>query len=296
LPPNEMPCYAAAMAFKPRIAIVGPGRLGSALILELRRARYRVSEIISRNRNASRRNARALARRVHAGWAVTENARLDADLVWFCMPDREIRKVAGQLARVTDWKGKIAFHSSGALASDELRVLRRRGAAVASVHPLMTFVRGSIPSLRGVPFALEGDPAALRLARGVVRDLGAEAFSISKSKKAAYHAWGGFTSPLLVALLVTAEKVAHAAGLSAVDARKKMLPIVRQTLANYAKLGPAGAFSGPIGRGDTGVVRKHIKELKKGREAKEVYRSLARAAMCYLPVRNRKELEKLLRP
>ena len=56
---------------------------------------------------------------------------------------------------------------------------------------------------------------------------------------------------------MTAERVAHAAGLFECEARKKMLPIVRQTLANYAKLGPAEAFSGPIVRGDAQVVRKH---------------------------------------
>ena len=62
---------------------------------------------------------------------------------------------------------------------------------------------------------------------------------------------------------MTGEQVARAAGLSKVEARRKMLPIVRQTLANYVKLGPAGAFSGPIVRGDAEVVLGHLKELKK---------------------------------
>jgi len=288
-----MPCYAAAMPLKPRIAIVGPGRLGSALAVELHRAGYYLTEIISTNRMASRRKAVALSRRVRAV-ATSHSPILEADLVWFCVPDREIGKAARKLAHTADWKGKIALHSSGALPSDELHALLRRGAAVASVHPLMTFVRGSVPSLQGIPFALEGDPTALRTARKIVRDLGAEAFPISKNKKAAYHAWGGFTSPLLIALLVTGEKLAQAAGLSAADARKKMLPIVRQTLANYARLGPAKAFTGPIVRGDVGVVRKHLRELKKVPGANEVYVALARAGLRYLPVRNRRELEKLL--
>jgi len=283
------------MAFKPRVAIVGPGRLGTALAQELRRAGYRISEIVSRNSLASRRKARVLANKVHTV-APMANPRLDAALVWFCVPDREIAKAARQLAPITDWKGKIAFHSSGALASDELQALRRRGAAVASVHPLMTFVHASVPSLHGIPLALEGDAKATRMARQIALDLGAEAFSISKSKKSVYHAWGGFTSPLLIALLVTGERVAHAAGLSPADARKKMLPIVRQTLANYAKLGPAGAFSGPIVRGDAQVVRRHVKELRKIPGAKDVYLALARAGIRYLPLRNRKELEKLLKP
>jgi predicted short-subunit dehydrogenase-like oxidoreductase (DUF2520 family) len=282
------------MAVKPRIAIVGPGRLGSALALELRRAGYRLSAIVSGNSAASRRKAQAVARRVHARWSMP-GTPFDADLVWFCVPDREIALAARQLGKLVEWKGRIALHSSGALASDELQVLRRRGADVASVHPLMTFVRRSVPSFRGVPFALQGDSAALRAAGRIVRDLGAEPFFISKKRKPAYHAWGAFTSPLLIALLVTAERVARAAGLSSAEARRKMMPILRQTLANYAKLGPAEAFSGPIVRGDAQVVRKHLSELKKIPGAGEVYTALARAALRYLPAGNRTELEKMLR-
>jgi predicted short-subunit dehydrogenase-like oxidoreductase (DUF2520 family) len=279
-----------AMAGKPSIAIVGPGRLGSALALALRRAGYTISEIVSRSSITSKRKARQLGRKVDAHASTTDRAILDADLVWFCVPDREIAAASWQLANAVVWNKKTVFHSSGALASDELNALRRRGAGVASVHPLMTFVSGSIPSLTGVPFAIEGDKAAVLVARRIVRDLSGEAFTIRKQHKAAYHAWGAFTSPLLVALLVTAEELARRAGLSAVEARKKMLPIIRQTITNYEALGPAGAFSGPIVRGDAEIVRKHLEVLRKVPEANKLYLTLARAALRYLPVANRKAL------
>jgi predicted short-subunit dehydrogenase-like oxidoreductase (DUF2520 family) len=282
------------MPGKPQIAIVGAGRLGSALSLALAKAGYRVNEIISRDTLGSQKRAREIARSTRSFSTTLKTANLDSDLIWFCVPDREIAVAARALIRSAKWKGKAAFHSSGALASDELNVLRRRGAAVASVHPMMTFVRGTIPSLKGVAFALEGDAKAIRAARRVTRDLGGEAFPISKANKIAYHAWGGFSSPLLVAMLATAEQVAGAAGLSAIEARKIMLPIVRQTLANYSALGPAGAFSGPIVRGDVPIVRQHLRTLNRIPGAKEVYIALARAALRYLPARNRKELKKLL--
>jgi predicted short-subunit dehydrogenase-like oxidoreductase (DUF2520 family) len=255
-----------------------------------------MSEIVSRDTTASKRKARELARKVDAQASTSDTARLDADLVWFCVPDQEIAAASHQLASAIVWKKKTVFHSSGALASDELKALRRRGASVASVHPLMTFVSGSIPSLQGVPFAVEGDAPAVRAARRIVRNLGGEAFTIRKQHKAAYHAWGAFTSPLLVATLVTGERLARAAGLSAVEARKKMLPIVRQTITNYEALGPAGAFSGPIVRGDAETVLKHLQVLRKVPQAKHVYLALARAALRYLPVRNRASLEKALEP
>ena len=277
------------MAARPQVAIVGPGKVGTTLALELARAGYVIREVISRNGNSSLQKAAGLARRVCARAATIEQASWDANIVWLCVPDGSIAAVARDLAPRTRWSGKVVFHSSGALSSDALDALRERGAAVASVHPLMTFVKGSKPSLQGVPFGVEGDAAAVRSARRVVRDLGGEVFRVQKKRKAAYHAWGTFASPLLLAALVAAEQVARRAGISATSARRKMLPIVRQTLANYAALGPAGAFSGPIVRGDVAIVRKHLAALKDAPELQEAYRALAKVALRYLPARNRGE-------
>lgn len=281
-----------AMASKPRIAIVGPGRLGRALALELNREGYRIFEIISRRRDGK---SRLLARKLRARTSLPDDAVLNADLIWFCVPDREIATAARALASKIEWTGKTAFHSSGALASNELDVLGKRGAKIAAVHPMMTFVRGAVPSLKGVPFAIEGDASAIRLARRIVRNLGGETFRIRAKNKAAYHAWGAFASPLLIALLVNAEQVARAAGLKPVEARKKMLPILKQTIKNYGQLGPAGAFSGPLVRGDAEIVRKHLQILKRIPEAKEVYLALARTAVRHLPVQQRRKLENALR-
>jgi predicted short-subunit dehydrogenase-like oxidoreductase (DUF2520 family) len=73
-----------------------------------------------------------------------------------------------------------------------------------------------------------------------------------------------------------------------------MVPIIRQTIANYEALGPAGAFSGPIVRGDAETVRRHLSVLRKVPEARDVYLSLARSALRYLPARNRTKLKNAL--
>jgi predicted short-subunit dehydrogenase-like oxidoreductase (DUF2520 family) len=288
------------VAAPPTIAILGPGRLGRALARELLDAGYAVTELISRRNSASQTAARKLAKSLHALPATIGNAKFDAGLLWLCVPDREIAGVGRELsARETGktwkgWKGKVIFHSSGALASDELNALRRKGAAVASVHPFMTFVQGSSPPLQGVPFALEGDAVAVRLARKIVKSLGGAAFPLRKKDKIAYHAWATFCSPLLLAVLVTAEQAARIAGCSPAQARRKMLPIVMQTLANYAALGPAAASSGPIVRGDADVVRRHLQVLNGSAEVKEAYRALARSALRHLPAQNREKLKKVL--
>ena len=113
--------------------------------------------------------------------------------------------------------------------------------------------------------------------------------------KEAYHAWGMFASPLLTALLAASEHVARAAGVRGKAARKRMLPILRQTLANYAKLGAPGSFSGPIARGDVATVGKHLKVLLEVPEVRGVYVALARSALRGLPAKNRAALGEILK-
>ena len=280
------------MASKPSIAIVGPGRLGSSLAETLVKTAYPLREIIFRN---AKKHAYDLARNLHTRAVTLKKARFDADIIWLCVPDALIESTALSLKSHTAWKNKIVFHSSGALASDALHVLRERGASVASVHPLMTFVHGSRPALKGVPFGLEGDQIAVRAARQIIKSLGANAFLVRKQDKALYHAWGTFLSPLALAFMVTAEQLACAIGIAAKDARQKMFLIAMQTLTNYVNLGPSRSFSGPLVRGDTAIVREHLTALRRIPEARETYIVLVKSALRHLPVRNRKKLEKLLR-
>jgi predicted short-subunit dehydrogenase-like oxidoreductase (DUF2520 family) len=282
------------MARKPRIAIVGAGNLGTAVAVSLHRAGYQIEAIISRRRRTSLTKARKLAAEVGAQAVGSLSKSIQADVVWFCVPDSEIARAAESFTESTNWKGRVALHSSGALTSDELALLRKKGAAVASAHPLMTFVRGSRPSLAGVPFAIEGDAPAVRAARHLVKDFGGHFYSIRKTDKAAYHAWGMFASPLFTALLVTAEQVAGAAGVNRQSAWRRMIPILLQTLANYASFDAKDAFSGPIVRGDVETVKRHLRVLRRVPEARDVYVALARAALRHLPAKKKTQLEKAL--
>jgi predicted short-subunit dehydrogenase-like oxidoreductase (DUF2520 family) len=289
---------------KTRIALVGAGNWASALALALTKAGYQIDEIIGRETTASLRRANALARRVGASVATPPRAQIRAEVVWFCVPDGAISAAAASLPDSIDWKSKIALHSSGALGSEELQQLRRRGAAVGSAHPLMTFVKRSFtgkslagnarPSLAGISFAMEGDRKAIRTARQIIANLGGNPFAILKEDKPLYHAWGMFLSPLLTALLAASERVAEAAGIPRDSARRRMMPIVHQTIENYFEAGAPGAFSGPITRGDVKTVKKHLEVLRSVPGAEEIYVALARTALGDLPSKNWKELNELL--
>jgi predicted short-subunit dehydrogenase-like oxidoreductase (DUF2520 family) len=278
---------------EPRISIVGLGRLGNALARQLHDAGYTVCEVIAHNRVSPQ--ARRLADLLGASATTLHAAKLAGNLVWFCVPDSGIAATAAQLA-FHDWQGKIAFHSSAVLGSDSLVRLKEGGARVASVHPLMTFVRGSVPNLSHVPFAIEGDRVAVRAARLVAGRLGGRPVTIRKQDKAAYHLFATLICPLLVSLLAVSEKAATRAGVSPAEARIRMLPILRQTISNYGLVGVDRAFTGPFVRGDVETVRLHLKTLARSSAAvKAVYVSLAEAALENLPHRRRNEIRSVLR-
>src|SRR6185312_11564527 len=149
---------------KPCITVVGPGRLGTALARALHESGYAISEIVYR-RGASSARAKSLAKELNARAVTTITP---APVVFLCVGDSQVSEVVSGIESA-DWRGKITLHTSGALTSDVLRPLRRRGAAVGSMHPMMSFVRGAQTPLWGVWFGIEGEAKAVRAARSIVR-------------------------------------------------------------------------------------------------------------------------------
>jgi predicted short-subunit dehydrogenase-like oxidoreductase (DUF2520 family) len=276
------------------IAIVGAGKLGSALALALSGAGYGVREIIVRDDSPNKGSAQRLARRVGAQLSLLNLAKLDAKVTWICVSDDAIAAMARRLAERPNWRGKIAMHSSGALSSEELAPLKRRGAAVGSAHPMMTFANHAPIEWKGIPFAVEGDPAAVAFAQQVARKLNLDSFRISARSKPLYHAVGSFASPILVGLLSTAERIARAAGISK-PPRTVIDRILRRTIDHYLKGGTAAAFSGPMQRGDLATVKRHLENLRRVPGALEIYLLLATELADNLPVKRRAELKRLLR-
>src|SRR5207245_750798 len=106
--------------------------------------------------------------------------------------DDVITLIAGRLAAFQKdvSPSRTVLHTSGALSSKILAPLAAVGLHIGSLHPLVSVsdpVSGAA-NLREAFYCLEGDRAALRVARAVVRDLGGQSFSIDSRNKALYHA------------------------------------------------------------------------------------------------------------
>ncbi len=285
----------------PSVTLIGLGNWGTVLARALDDAGVAIREIVTRSTPRNRTGAR---NRRHARATTLARATLNADLLWICTPDAAIASVADQLAVALARRARrqlpVIFHASGALPSAALVALQQLGASVASVHPLMTFPHAARNSastprpLAGVPFAIEGDARAGRMARRLVCALGGEPFTLAAKDKPLYHAFGTFASPLLVALLQAAVETATAAGYTPQQARRRMRPIVERTVLNFFENGAGKSFSGPIARGDAATVARHLDALHKSPALLSAYRELARFALHSLPARNKKQMEQLL--
>jgi predicted short-subunit dehydrogenase-like oxidoreductase (DUF2520 family) len=244
------------------ISIIGAGRVGRALGRCLRELGWKIGAVVTR----SEPTARKVVRSIGAGHAHAFLTRqvVAAQVILITTPDRCVAEVAEELARIgaEELRGKIVLHTSGALSSDVLDPLRQYGASVGSMHPLQTFSGVGVPPLDGKVFAIEGDAQATRMARAIARALGAIPVHIEGSKKPLYHAAGALAAGNVLALMEAATRLMTAAGMKRREAVRALLPLTRQVLENFERLGPRAAWTGPLSRGDYGVVARHTEAMK----------------------------------
>ena len=268
------------------VCLIGLGRLGSSLHAALTASGNAPVEVVGRTKKNAARGVPVVG---------LEQARLDATVIWLCVPDDEIAGVVKAIvAKRPSLHGQTMVHSSGVYSSAILSDAARAGAKVASVHPLMTFPVRKPVALAGVPFAVEATGAvALRLEK-LVRQMGGQPFRLPAAGKALYHAAAVMASPLLVSLAAAARETVMRAGLSGEQADALLEPIMTATVKNFFRDGAAHSFSGPFARGDAKTVSLHLEALQPHPFQQAVYAALALHAMHVLPVVNRRALRKLL--
>jgi predicted short-subunit dehydrogenase-like oxidoreductase (DUF2520 family) len=153
-----------------RIAVIGAGRLGSAL-------------------------AAALSPQAQVTLGGRGADGTDAALVLLCVPDAEIAAAAAAVA-----PGPLVGHCSGITGLDVLAPHEALG-----LHPLMT-VTDAAPVFTGAGAAVGGStPRAVAVAHALAAALGLTAIELSDADRPAYHAAASVASNFLVTLEAWAE-------------------------------------------------------------------------------------------
>lgn len=254
------------------IGIVGAGRAGAGLAVALTRAGYRV--------RLHGRSPIDLPAAIDFGYGGKPHWLGDVDALILAVPDDTL----GELARELACDSRIAavpvvLHLSGVLDSSILEPIAECGCAVGSLHPLQSLSDSETAAerLRGAAVAIEGDPQATQLAGELAAALEMTPLRVNSDAKPLYHAAAVFASNYLVVVAATAQRLLERAGVSSEAARAALVPIIRGTIENIVRAGAAGALTGPVARGDSATVRKHLDVLPPDEAA--LYRALGSAAL-----------------
>jgi predicted short-subunit dehydrogenase-like oxidoreductase (DUF2520 family) len=180
------------------------------------------------------------------------------------VPDDRIREVADQLARRFERDARsIAVHCSGALSSDALAPLRNIGWSAASAHPVLSFADPgtAVFQFEGTPVGIEGNPQACRAWGETLTAVGARCFEIRSEQKTLYHSAAVIASNFLPVLASLSSELWRSAGLPEALMQDMLRTLLRNATDNLLALGPREALTGPAARGDTEVVKAHVRAI-----------------------------------
>lgn len=266
-----------------RFVIIGGGRVGTAVGHILQRKGERVTAVASRSDESFEMVEKHIEGAILTSDVV--KAGRSGNVIIITTPDDLIADICLTLVSGAAVKrGDHIIHMSGALGLDVLEPAEELGARTACIHPLQTFadVRGAVKNIPGSVFAVTArNEATQAWSEELVLKLEGEPVLLAEKDKTLYHIGAVVASNLLVALEHAAELIYQEIGMQREKALKALLPLIEGTVRNLKRLGTEKALTGPVARGDIGVLRRHLEQLQ--REDRErllkVYTSLSMFAL-----------------
>ena len=257
-----------------KLGFIGAGTVGTALSVSLSKKGYPVVAVSSRRQTSATKLAQAIS------GCLPVNSNQDvadaAELVFITTPDDAIAPVVSQIR----WhKGQSVVHCSGADSTDILQPARKLGAGVGVFHPLQTFANASqaIENMPGSTFTLEAEEPLLTTLKDMATALGGYWIELKASDKVIYHASAVIACNYLVTLVKLATDLWPTFDISRHQATQALLPLIRGAIHNIDTVGIPQCLTGPIARGDTGTIRKHLDALQKvAPDLLATYRELGR--------------------
>ena len=244
-----------------QIGIVGTGKVARALALGLQSHSSAPLMLWGRAPAKCREAVEHLA---HARAVSSLSDIVNAcDVVAIAVADDAIPEIvraiseAGALSQVP-----LVFHVSGGSGTAVLEPLRQMDAKTAAIHPAMTFTgdpKLELQRMAGSRFAVTGSsPESAQLAQSIVEALDGISVEIPEAYRALYHAALCHAANHLVTLFAGASHALRAAGVE--DPAGLLTPLACAALENSIANG-FGALSGPVLRGDTQTIRRHLAAL-----------------------------------
>lgn len=258
------------------IGIIGAGRVGAVLGLALQQAGHTITAVHAVS-EASVARAEALLPTVPVIDIPDILRRSEA--VIFAVPDDVLEELVSGLAAAGHIQtGHLLVHTSGRYGTDVLRSVREHGAIPVAIHPAMTFTGTSldVDRLHNTAFGITADAVVAPIAEALVVEMGGIPVAIPEAARPIYHAAMAHASNHLVTLTAQAQGMLEAGG---IDQGSKLLGNLMTASLENALTNGDQALTGPVSRGDSGTVAKHLETLKTLDDAEllETYRVMALA-------------------
>jgi len=256
-----------------KVGIISAGRVGTALGVALERVDHVVVACSAVSRASRLRAERRLA---DTPIAPVPDVAGNAELLLLAVPDTELPGlVSGLAATAAVRPGTIVVHTSGVNGVEVLAPLE--DCIPLAIHPAMTFT-GAEEDISRLPDTCFGitavDEVGYAIAQSLVLEIGGEPFRVPEQARTLYHAALAHAGNHIVTVVTDALDALRAAvsgdellGQQLVDdqpggiAERILGPLARAALENTLQRGQA-ALTGPIARGDAGVVAGHLRALQ----------------------------------
>ncbi|MDX2128419.1 MAG: DUF2520 domain-containing protein [Chloroherpetonaceae bacterium] len=248
-----------------RIALVGTGALGSQLALVLHQLGFSIDCLINRTLDDALELSRKIKTKVISDQV--EDIPKAINLLLIAVQDSKIPEVVKQYAEHNhNLKHLTVVHFSGALTTDVLLPLGRRGALTLSMHPYQTFTKKILPNYPEkfkCYYGLQSDEEeGIEFGKFLAHQFGGKILILPKEAKTLYHISSVMLSNYMVTLTSVASELFAALGTPQREAFKVFEPIMRSMLDNLRDSERIwDALSGPIERGDVATVKRHLAEL-----------------------------------
>jgi len=242
-----------------KLGFIGAGTVGTALSVRLSSKGYPVIAVSSRRQTSAKNLAQAISG--CRAFNDTQDIADVAELVFITTPDDVIASVASQI----QWRaGQSVVHCSGAASTDILQPARKLGARVGAFHPLQTFAsaKQAIENISGSTFALEAEEPLLSTLKDIATALDGHWIELKASDKVIYHAAAVIACNYMVTLVKLATDLWQTFDIPPHQATQALLPLIRGTINNIDTAGIPQCLTGPIARGDTETVNKHLNALQ----------------------------------
>ena len=242
-----------------KLGFIGAGTVGTALALRLNDKGYQVVAVSSRSQVSAENLAQAIS---HCRFFNNSQDVVDiAELVFITTPDDVIAQVASQL----EWHGgQGVVHCSGADSTEILQPARKLGAHVGVFHPLQTFAstKQAMGNMPGSTFAVEAEEPLLGTLKDMATALDGHWIELKASDKVIYHAAAVIACNYVVTLVKLATDLWQTFSIPPQQATQALLPLLRGTISNIDAIGIPQCLTGPIARGDSGTIKKHLSALE----------------------------------